>query len=118
MRDARIAGLVRDAILHFDGKRYRVHAWCVMPNHVHLVFTLFEPHKLEEVLHSIKSFTAHKANKLLGLTGQFWQREYYDRIIRDAREYEIKMAYVIENPQRAGLEQWPWVGFGVGFSEG
>ncbi len=111
LRDARVAAMVRDALLHFDGERCRLHAWCIIPNHAHLMFDLIGAHKLEGLMHSIKSFTAHEANKILGCTGHFWQREYSDRIVRDAKEYENKRAYIVENPVKAGLENWPWVGY-------
>jgi REP element-mobilizing transposase RayT len=111
LRDARVAALVRDALSHFNGERYRLHAWCIMPNHVHLMFHIIGEHTLDEVLHSIKSFTGHKANKLLGRTGHFWQREYSDRIVRDAQDFEIKTAYIMNNPAKAGLIDWPWVGY-------
>ncbi len=117
LRDPRVAAMVREALLHFDGDRYRLHAWCIMPNHVHLMFDLTGEYKLEGVMHSIKSFTAHNANKLLGRSGHFWQREYSDRIVRDAKEYENKLGYIGENPSRAGLEGWPWVGRGSYDSE-
>jgi hypothetical protein len=89
--------------------RYRLHAWCIMPNHVHVVVEPFAGHELPEILHSWKSFTAKTANRLLGRTGGFWQDEYYDHLIRDTEEYFHAIGYVLENPARAGLRDWPWV---------
>jgi REP element-mobilizing transposase RayT len=74
---------VADALRHFDGERYRLVAWCVMPNHVHAVVQPAAGHVLEEIVHSWKSFTAHQANKLLGRTGPFWMAEAYDHLVRD-----------------------------------
>src|SRR3989454_10753055 len=83
MRDFRIAKIVADAIRHFHGKRYQVLAWCVMPNHVHVVFYTLGERKLEAILHSWKSFSAQGANRLLGRSGGFWQREYFDHLVRN-----------------------------------
>jgi len=66
-----IAELVKNALLYFDGERYKFAAWCVMPNHVHVVFRPFDGCILEKILHSWKSYTANKANEILGLTGYF-----------------------------------------------
>ena len=107
MRDSRVAQLVADAITHFDGERYRLFAWSVMPNHVHVVFEAREP--LQKTMHSWKSFTAKKANRILARSGDFWQEEYYDRSVRDAAEFERTIGYVASNPLAAGLRDWQWV---------
>lgn len=108
------AKVMADALLHFNGDRYHVHAWCVMPNHVHVVVEPAAGHKLPDILHSWKSFTAHKINNLLGRTGDFWQPEYYDHLIRDEKDYLRCIQYVLDNPAAAGLKNWKWVGGGGG----
>jgi menaquinone-specific isochorismate synthase len=110
MRDSRIAKIVADAIQHFHGKRYVLLEWCVMPNHVHVVFSPLGENKLEDILHSWKSFSALKANRLLGRQGHFWQREYFDHLVRSDVSLLKIIRYVKENPRRAGLRNWPWVG--------
>lgn len=97
--------------MHFDwdGKRYRLVAWCVMPNHVHVVCKLLPGQELSSVLKSWKSYTAKKSDEILGRSGAFWQREYYDRLIRDEDEFERAIRYVVSNPARAGLKNWKWV---------
>ena len=97
------------ALRFWDGKRYRLLAWCVMPNHVHVVCRLLPGQDLSKVLHGWKSFTARKANETLGRKGAFWQREYYDRLIRDGGELERAVRYVVMNPERARLKGWRWV---------
>lgn len=72
------ASVVDSALHHFDGKRYRLHAWCVMPNHVHAVMKMLPGQRLASVLHSWKSFTAHEINKAVGRRGTVWAREYFD----------------------------------------
>lgn len=104
-----IGNLVAQTLLHFDEKRYRIFAYCVMPNHVHAVARLFPSFSLPDVIHSWKSFSAKQANQILAAQGQFWQREYYDHLIRDEAEFERAVNYVAENPVKAGLKNWPWV---------
>jgi putative DNA methylase len=106
-----IAEVVENALLHFDGERYRLHAWTIMPNHVHVLVTLLRGNSLSSVVHSWKSFTAKKANKILGRNDAFWQEEYFDRAIRDDTHFAATVAYIENNPVKAGLcEQagdWP-----------
>ena len=107
-----IARLTEDALLHFDVQRYNLLAWCVMPNQVHAMIETREGFSLPAVLHSWKSFTANQANKILQRRGDFWQREYLDRYIRNAEHYAQAVAYIEENPVKAGLVRvktdWPW----------
>ena len=109
LANPRVAGLVADALRHFDGKRYRLFAWCIMPNHVHVVVKPFPNYSLAEVIHSWKPFTAKKANRVLERTGAFWQREYYDHLVRGEEDLHRVVHYVLENPSRAKLKDWPWV---------
>jgi len=104
-----IAGLVADALRKFDGIRYRLLAWCVMPNHVHAVFQPNKKFELAGILHSWKSFTALEINRRLSRTGAFWQKEYYDHLIRDGDQLDRAIAYTAENPARAKLKDWPFV---------
>ncbi|MEK7698978.1 MAG: transposase [Planctomycetota bacterium] len=106
-----IGKLVADALCHFDGERYNLHAWVVMPNHVHAVLTPKSPHTLSSILHSWKSFTAKEANSLLGRKGcKFWQRESYDHLVRDEDDFFLACNYTVNNPVKAGLcqktEEW------------
>src|SRR6266404_3769683 len=109
LRDSRVAGIAAEALRHFHGRRYRLLAWCVMPNHVHVLFSPLREHTLEAILHSWKSYSAQKANALLGRTGPFWQREYFDHLVRDQSSLRRITQYIQDNPKRAGLLNWPWV---------
>src|SRR5581483_10006490 len=104
LKDERAAKIVADALNHFNGQRYKLGAWVVMPNHVHAVVTPLEEHALSEILHSWKSYTAHKINELLGSTGQLWQRESYDHIVRNERALFTIEEYINRNPEKAGIE--------------
>jgi len=97
------AQLVADALCHFDGQRYRLGAWVVMPNHVHVVFQTLDRWKPKQVLHSWKSFTASVINKRRGHDGQVWQHESYDHIIRSASELVRIEDYIQKNPEKAGV---------------
>jgi REP element-mobilizing transposase RayT len=109
MRNPSVAAIVVNALRHFDGNRYQLFSWCVMPNHVHVVFQLMADETLERILHSWKSYSSKKANEFLARSGEFWQREYYDRLIRGEGEFQRAMRYIGENPKKARLEGWPWV---------
>ncbi len=76
LRQPETADVVAAALRHFEGERYEVRAWVVMPNHVHAVVWPMSNHLLGDILHSWKRFTSREANKVLARTGQdFWQRE-------------------------------------------
>jgi len=109
LQDDEIASVLAETLALFDEKRYRLFAWCIMPNHVHAVVRIFPTDRLSQVLHSWKSYTAKTANRILGRTGEFWQREYYDHLLRDGGEFERAVRYVVENPAKAGLRDWRWV---------
>jgi len=109
LRNPAIAEDIADTLLHFDDQRYRLFAWCVMPNHVHAVVKLFPGQALASLMHSWKSFTARRANAILNRQGTFWQREYYDYLIRNESEFERAIDYVAANPEKANLKDWKWV---------
>lgn len=104
-----VAEVVADSLRQFHDMRYRLYAWCVMPNHVHAVFQVLPGNTLPAILHSWKSFSAKRANEILQRSGGFWQREYYDRLIRDGAEFCRAVRYVVDNPGKAGLKDWRWV---------
>jgi hypothetical protein len=89
-----IGELVEQALLHFDGERYKLHAWSILPNHVHVLAMPLEGWALASILHSWKSLTATRANALLACEGHFWAREYFDRAIRNERHYGNALGYV------------------------
>jgi leucyl-tRNA synthetase len=110
LKDPSVAAIVAGALNHFDGARYRLDAWCVMPNHVHAVLEPLTGYELSDIVHSWKSFTAHEINKLAGRKGTVWQADFYSRIIRDWEEYDAQRRYVAGNPGAAGLKDWEWAG--------
>ena len=109
LKRVEFAKIVMDALKFFDGSRYELFAWSVMPNHVHAVLRPADGHDLEKILHSWKSFTAKKANEMLGQTGSFWQEEDYDHVIRDGEDFEHQIRYVLNNPLKGNAAR-DWTG--------
>ena len=105
-----VAKVVEDAILHFDGERYDILAWCIMPNHFHTLFVPRVGHSMSEILQNWKSFTAHRANALLSRSGDFWFPDYFDEFMKTTRQLEATIDYIEHNPVRARLvasrEKW------------
>lgn len=112
-----IRAIVADSLHRRDGQVYDLLAFCIMPNHVHAVFTPLEKpdgthHSLTEILHSLKRNSAKQANIALGRAGPFWQDESYDHFVRDDAELDRIIKYVLHNPVKAGLvSEWTaWPG--------
>jgi REP element-mobilizing transposase RayT len=117
-----IAQVVCNTLHYWDSRRYALVCYCVMPNHVHVVidvrkyipeaYRIKQAYALTRIMESIKRFTARKSNELLGRMGKFWQKESYDRVVRDGKELNETLRYIIENPVKAGLvdawEKWKW----------
>jgi REP element-mobilizing transposase RayT len=130
-----VADVVKEALHYRDGKIIDLHAYCIMSNHVHLVFEPLRSKSdwqsdlqhddlwndkqsdlghpdVAKILQSLKRYTARQANKILGRQGAFWQDESYDRVIRDNEEYIRTVDYVLENPVKSGLvtqwDEWRW----------
>jgi REP element-mobilizing transposase RayT len=111
LRDARIAAIVAAALRHFDGSRYRLITWVVMPNHVHVLFEVGST-PMAKIVQGWKRHTAREANKLLGQNGAFWQPDYWDTYMRDDEHQQRTIRYIRNNPVKAGLaaspDDWPW----------
>jgi putative transposase len=95
--------VVRESIFFYAGSRYRLIAWIIMPNHVHVLMSVFTGQHLPYIMHSIKSFTANRINKILCRSGQLWQHESFDRYIRDLRHRAATVKYIENNPVKARL---------------
>lgn len=112
LRQPECAEIVQNALLHFDDERYRLIAWCVMPNHVHILFETFAGHPIGKVIHSWKTFTAREINKLHGQSGQLWQDDFFDTFMRDDEHQAAVVTYIERNPVNAGVvskaTDWSW----------
>jgi putative transposase len=119
LRDSECRAHVEDALRHFDCDRFVHIAWVIMPNHVHVLFvpkekqggavsyrpSLNHSWKLEEIVHSWKRHSAVRINRLLGRTGTFWQKDYFDRLVRDQDHFANCVRYIRRNPVKAKLRE-------------
>lgn len=106
------ANIMQNALRYFDGDRYDLQAWCVMPNHVHVVLVTHPEHLLGNIVKSWKHSAAWSINKARGTSGGVFALDYFDRYMRNLRQAEATIHYVEANPVRAGLcadcADWPW----------
>ncbi|MCP5523681.1 MAG: transposase [Verrucomicrobiales bacterium] len=106
LRDPRSAAVVEENWLHLDGREYRLLAWVVMPNHVHLLAEIWQRPQAR-LIKDWKGFTACRINQALRRRGQLWQDDYWDRYIRDEAHYRRVVHYIEANPVKAGLVKAP-----------
>jgi len=112
------ARVVEDSLVFGDGTRYRLLCWSIMPNHVHVLIQQMAEWPLAKVVQSWKRHTSRELHRiggmchLGGLPNPLWQRDYWDRFIRDERHFNVAKSYVEDNPVKAGLvtapELWGW----------
>jgi REP-associated tyrosine transposase len=95
--------IVAEALRHFDRERLALISSIVMPNHVHAVFVQHPSWPLEKLLRSWKSFTSRKINSLLDIKGSVWQRDYFDRLVRDEKHFANCVRYIRKNPAKGRL---------------
>lgn len=111
LREPRVAEIVQENWWHHDGVKYRLLAWCIMPNHIHALIELWQT-PMGEILNSWKGYTSKQANRALGRTGTFWEEDYFDHYIRDEKHFWEVVRYIENNPVKAHLvrapEDWPW----------
>ncbi len=116
MAEPAVAQQVMESLHYRHSRVYTLHAFCVMPNHVHMLFTPLSDgesyHALPSILQSLKRYTARRSNELLGRRGRFWQEESYDHFVRNSDEHQRIVHYIRNNPVKAGLvthaDEWPW----------
>jgi putative transposase len=111
LRRPNVAEPVEKTLLEADGQDYRMQAWVVMPNHVHLVVDVWNV-PLVKLINGWKGKSSREANKLLGRSGQFWQEDYYDTLIHDKAHLKRAIRYTEQNPVKAFLvkvaRDWRW----------
>ena len=107
--------IVEQSLLHFDGERYALTDFVVMPNHVHVLVAFRDEDALVVQCESWKRYTARQIQKTLGRSGEFWQVEQFDHLVRGAEQFEYFRRYIAENPEKAGLlpGQFRWYSKGL-----
>lgn len=131
LNKSEIAEIIAEVIMGYDNDYYELIAFCIMPNHVHMIIKevkpfpgsvltatdtqskgLLDDYPLSRILKRIKGVTAHEANKILNRSGSFWHHESYDHVIRCDEELKRQISYVLNNPVKAGLvndwTDWKW----------
>ena len=104
LRDPRAADIVARVLEHDNATRYALHAYTIMPNHIHVIVGGFGASgSLATVLKEWKSITSHRVNALFARHGELWHRDAYTHIIRNAAEYKDQLDYVWHNPDAASL---------------
>jgi type I restriction enzyme R subunit/putative DNA methylase len=123
LRRTEAATLVQDALFHFDGIRYRLIAWAIMPNHLHALIEPIDPWTIGRIVSTWKSYTGRRLSPMLRGVSRLnphrvWNRDYWDRFIRDQGHFEDVVAYIHGNPVKAGLvsrpEDWQWSSAWIG----
>jgi type I restriction enzyme R subunit len=104
LKEPELARIVADALLHFDGERYRMGDFVVMPNHVHLLAAFPTPDAMKEQCDSWLHFTATHINKRIKAKGKLWQQEPFDHLVRNPEQYQYLRDYIAENPRKANLK--------------
>ena len=103
LQQPELAEIVAQNLFHFDGTRYSIEGFVVMPNHVHVLIHLAEGETLPDVVHSWKSYTSKCIGEVLGKDGVIWQDEYFDTLVRGLDHLHDLRQYIWDNPKRAGL---------------
>ena len=87
-RNPDIMEICKSSLHFFDGLKYKIICYCIMPNHIHFVFNLLTKEKhVGEIMGSIKKYSGRRANKILKRNGAFWQAENFDRLVRTILSY-------------------------------
>ncbi|MDB6140472.1 MAG: hypothetical protein JWO94_3544 [Verrucomicrobiaceae bacterium] len=103
LRQAELAQIVADALLHFDGQRYHISDFVIMPNHVHVLVGVDQIGDMRRLCRSWKKYSATQINNRLRLKGEFWQSDSFDHLVRNENSYLKFRRYIADNPVKAQL---------------
>ncbi len=99
LKDSRLRESLVETLEHNESVDYELAAYVIMPNHVHLLLATIGDKPIQMIINAVKRVSAHHICKLANRGFPLWQREYYDRLIRNRRHYEDVMAYIVNNPR-------------------
>jgi type I restriction enzyme R subunit len=111
LRNPDLAKIVGDSLLHFDGDRYLLTDYVVMPTHVHVLAAFLDEDAMLLQCESWKHFTATKINRLIGAKGRFWQEDDFDHLVRSELHFEHYRRYIAENGPQARLKKDEYLHF-------
>ena len=97
LRNHKVRKIVTETLKHMDGNQYRLIAYVIMPNHVHMLLQVIGKDNIDSVMQRIKSFTAHRINEELHTSGPVWMKEYFDRLVRSEEHFDKYLSYIISN---------------------
>jgi REP element-mobilizing transposase RayT len=104
---------IQSLLFYREQGKWLIFAYCLMPDHLHLLVTPQDGANLSSLIGNYESYTTRTAWRY-GVIGSFWQRSFYDHILRSSEDSSGIVAYILDNPRRAGLvehwEDWPWCG--------
>ena len=104
LRQPELAQIVADSLVHFDGQRYRMGDFVVMPNHVHLLAAFSTAEAMKAQCDSWLHYTAFRINRAINEKGKLWQQEPFDHLVRNPKQYDYLRRYIADNPHKARLE--------------
>ena len=116
LRAREIADLVAQGLEHFNGTRYLLTDYVIMPNHVHVLCAFERTQEVESQCQSWKRYTARAINRTLGGSGRFWQQEAFDHLVRSDGQFRYLRSYIAENPVRARLREGEFLHYSASFS--
>jgi putative transposase len=105
VKDPALARIVSDSLMHFDGTRYRMGDFVIMPNHFHALVVFGQPDDMERQFDSWLHWTATQINRRIGARGHFWQQEPFDLLVRSVDQYAYFRDYIRDNPSKANLRE-------------
>jgi putative transposase len=111
LRRPELATIVADGLRYFDGERYDLTDFVVMPNHVHVLAAIPDEQSMLAQCDSWKRFTATQINRVLKRRGRFWQQDDFDHLVRSLEQFEYLRRYIAENPERARLKPGEYMHF-------
>ncbi len=117
MRSPVLAQIVAASLRHFDGDRYELTDFVVMPNHVHVLAAFLDEKAMLEQCESWKHYTATQINRHLGRKGRFWQQDGFDHLVRTAGQFDYLRLYIAENPNKAKLREGEFVHYSKNLSK-
>ncbi|MDO4569739.1 MAG: transposase [Planctomycetia bacterium] len=118
LNDPIAANIVIDAWYFYADEWYDLYEWVVMGNHVHILIRQYEGHRLADIVSAWKGFTSKQIARQLHVPQPIWREGYWDRMIRDAEHFQKARNYILNNPAKSGLTDWPYISSSKGNTEG